>query len=679
MVSAVGRPWFHRCVVALSIALVGCTSSAPQNGAGGGRAGGDAGAPGGKGGDGSVAGGSGFNGTGGSTPSGGGGASPPLGVGGGGGSAIAGAGGTAPATGAAGAAGAAGAHASCPPVGSRIDVPATPVSGKVTINGAHVGDDNTNGAIVALTRSGPSAFLDDQALLPFDTNGAYSTLVMPGTYEVRYLSRQFAEPGAPTNMGANYGGVTLRRGVVVGTSPLSLDVDVPAATVSLTATVAGKALTKAVYNGDGAFSLVSADGDSALLTGKDTAKGAYTALVIPGTYDLVYAGYTSGAGMPVNTAARIQTGIVLGTSPVSLKADLTATKVSIALTAGGTAVAATTDFAIDLTLRTVAGDLVTLARDTTTVNTFSALVVPGTYDLYYGAPNANARAPQSAKVKSGIVVGATPISLAVDVPGTPVSSKATINDLPLASTMGLYLQNAAGLTFGLRNDGTSAPVTPGTYDLYFNQGSLTGSAPMNKTTRIKTGIVVADAPVNLDLEIPVATLSGKITLNGATLSDPKMSDGDLFLADDTGGSVRLTRVTAGTYSTLVIAGTYDLYFKVTSDNLGVPANSYGLVKKGIVVGVSSTPIALDLDIPFVAVASTVTVNGAPLPSTDNNRGIIEFYGDHGDIALVVPVTSSTVAISVPVIPGVYELYYHLYGGAAVPINGLGYLGCATVR
>ena len=54
-------------------------------------------------------------------------------------------------------------------------------------------------------------------------------------------------------------------------------------------------------------------------------------------------------------------------------------------------------------------------------------------------------------------------------------------------------------------------------------------------------------------------------------------------------------------------------------------------------------------------------------------------GDHGDVALVVSVSSSTAVLSVPVIPGVYELYYHLYGGPAVPINGLGYLGCVTVR
>jgi hypothetical protein len=306
---------------------------------------------------------------------------------------------------------------------------------------------------------------------------------------------------------------------------------------------------------------------------------------------------------------------------------------SVALTAAGAPVAPSSDFAIDLSLRSAGGDSVALTPDTPTSKSFSALVVPGTSDLYYSAPNANARAPQSAMVKSAIVVGTTPLSLAV-----------------------------------------------GTYDLYFNQGSRLGSAPMNQTTRIKTGIVVAGAPVNLDMEIPVATLSGTITLNGATLSDPKMSDGDLFLADETGGSVRLTRVTAGTYSTLVIAGTYDLHFKVTNDNLGVPANSYGLVKKGIVVGVSSTPVTLDLDIPFVAVASTATVNGAPIPSTSNDRGIIEFYGDHGDVALVVPVSSSTAVLSVPVIPGIYELYYHLYaGGPAVPINVLGYLGCVTVR
>lgn len=63
---------------------------------------------------------------------------------------------------------------------------------------------------------------------------------------------------------------------------------------------------------------------------------------------------------------------------------------------------------------------------------FSAVVIPGTYDLYYSS-SAGAGIPTNAqsRFRRGIVVSDSPLSLDLDVPGTTVSGSVTVNGSPI--------------------------------------------------------------------------------------------------------------------------------------------------------------------------------------------------------------------------------------------------------
>jgi len=432
-------------VVLAIVTAFGCGSSAPATGneTGGGGKGGSSGAAGGSANGGGAGGGS--HGSGGVIGPGG--ASGGSGDGGGAAGGSSGSGGV-PAGGAAGTghggtSGGAG-GGDCPSLGTMIDLSATTVSGTITVNGARVTDvSQGSGAISLVGAGGDRAQLGTSWLAA----GSYSVLVMPGTYDLVY-DQDLPGPALPVNSGA-----TLRNGIVVGASPLALDVDIPATNVSITSTI-----NHAPFGGGardfhkGGFALVNATGDSAHLTDRGT-----SAAVLPGTYDLVFNGSGLGSDMPTNSAALIQSGIVVGAAPVSLNVDVTATKVWLTLTINGVAIPAPNGTTIDASLRSASGDVVQLLFDASS-NLLTAWVIPGTYDLYYTFSNIDGVSNQSAKIRTGLVVADTTVTTTVDVTATPVSIAATINGAAPTGANGqfeLFLRGAAGETFGLPNDGSS--------------------------------------------------------------------------------------------------------------------------------------------------------------------------------------------------------------------------------
>jgi hypothetical protein len=110
-------------------------------------------------------------------------------------------------------------------------------------------------------------------------------------------------------------------------------------------------------------------------------------------------------------------------------------------------------------------------------------------------------------------------------------------------------------------------VIAGTYDLIYDGGSGAG-VPKNYATTLKRGIVVGSSPVSLDIDISAVNVSGSVTLNGAKLTGSINDDGEgsLSLRDATGGQGVLSWLHAGSYSTLIIPGTYDLVPRPKSCN-----------------------------------------------------------------------------------------------------------------
>ena len=93
-------------------------------------------------------------------------------------------------------------------------------------------------------------------------------------------------------------------------------------------------------------------------------------------------------------------------------------------------------------------------------------------------------------------------------------------------------------------------------------------------------------------------------MNGAQV--PQASGTANLSLRNAGDNVALGTTAAGSYSRLVVPGTYDLYYAVATAGTGVPSNAAVKVQSGIVV----ESLALNIDVPTTAVSGTITGTGA---------------------------------------------------------------------
>jgi len=142
---------------------------------------------------------------------------------------------------------------------------------------------------------------------------------------------------------------------------------------------------------------------------------------------------------PANRLARLHEGVVVAAGAATvLDADVPATTVSGVITINGAALAA--GDTVNLSLRNAAGDTVPIAASST--GSYSARVVPGSYDVTYtagdAAPGTTTPANQLALIATGVVIGAAaPTRLDVNIPSATVAGSIAIN----------------GVAAGLRNSG----------------------------------------------------------------------------------------------------------------------------------------------------------------------------------------------------------------------------------
>jgi hypothetical protein len=280
-----------------------------------------------------------------------------------------------------------------------------------------------------------------------------------------------------------------------------------------------------------------------------------------------------------------------------------------------------------------------------------------------------------------------------------VSGRVTVNGAALSAPEGepvLALQRSDGDKSDISLDAAGAfrvVVVPGTYDLVYGGPSHDG-APVNVSTKVRRGVVIGDSAMRLDVDIPATNVSGSVTLNGETVTGASGDGGGggyLFLADAEGAQAVLSTLADGSFSTLVIRGSYDLYYGSFEGSLGrapnVPINRRAKLKEGIVVG--EAPLALDWDVEAVRVAGTVVVNGAAIPDPKFGAGEVFLEGPDGDSGRLAFTSSestdpndlATGAYSALVIPVRYELYYRAYNGrgAVIPTNSRAHLGCFDVQ
>ena len=449
----------------------------------------------------------------------------------------------------------------------NLDVPMGQVAGVFKLGGSPTSVlDSGRISLVSTTAGGAS-------INAGETTGAFSVRVVTGTYDLYY--------GGPSPSGTSSSapltpGLRLASGVsVTSAATTTLEVDVPVVRVRGAVTING---VSAAASGEGEVRLRSALGGRDVLFASNTT-AAFNLPVVPGTYDLVYAQVLKGTALPVNRSAVFRKGVVIPAGPtVTLNVDVPAVTISGALTLNGASVAGTSGTG-SVQLSTPDGDLVALGS--LSAGTYSALVVPGTYDIYYSGQGASAAAaPRNTKVllKSAVVVPAEGATLDIDVPSATVTGTLTINGAVVSSPGDegqVFLRGASGdAPLGLTSAGTYAtPVVPGTYDVFYKATTASALAPRNTSARLKTGVVVAaTGKTTLNIDVASVAAAGMIKIDGATVTD-MLDFGNLALRGaTTGDEIELGPTYAGAYATRVVPGIYDVVYTVFNNKDRAPIN-----------------------------------------------------------------------------------------------------------
>ncbi len=504
-----------------------------------------------------------------------------------------------------------------------LDIPVSTVSGSITLGGAALPSTNTNydGADIYLVAkdTGAAHYIGGYSYQYQSSGnytlrtGTYGGKVLAGTYDVlyrRYWDSTYNTVSRTTASETHVAGYRLlKQNVVIAPGAVTLDLDIPVSTVGGTITLGGAALPSTNTNYDGAdIYLVAKDTGAAHYIGGYSYQyqssgnytlrtGTYGGKVLAGTYDVLYRRYWDSTYNTVSRTTASEThvagyrllkqNVVIAPGAVTLDLDIPASTVGGTITLGGAALPSTnTNYD--------GADIYLVAKDT------GAAHYIGGYSYQY--------------------------------------------------------QSSGNYT--LRTGTYGGKVLAGTYDVLYRRYWDSTYNTVSRTTAsethvagyrlLKQNVVIAPGAVTLDLDIPVSTVSGSITLGGAALPSTNTNyDGaDIYLvAKDTGAAHYIGgysyqyqssgnyTLRTGTYGGKVLAGTYDVlyrrYWDSTYNTVSRTTASethvagYRLLKQNVVIAPGA--VTLDLDIPVSTVGGTITLGGAALPSTNTNYDGADIY------------------------------------------------------
>jgi hypothetical protein len=461
--------------------------------------------------------------------------------------------------------------------------------------------------------------------------------------------------GGTTGVGGAVG-TTCAGGAGGTASNVGYDIDVPSATVAGTFSINGTPFTSTTDSG-GVYLRTAAD---SVILG-DISAGSYSVRVVPGTYDVVYT--WGGVGDPIaphNNLAKLRSVTISGTGTTTLDVDVPSVVLTGAITIGGASVTSATDAGY-LYLKNAAGDNVNLTQ--TSVGTYSARVVPGTYDIYYQGTKPGATAPhnQSAKLKSFVVAATGTTTMDIDVPSVVMSGMLTMNGAANTSTSDagtITLRTSSGdfVSLGSTANGSySVRVVPGSYDIYFNETAAGAQAPQNGNAKLRSIVIPGTGSTAMDIDVPSVAISGTVKVNGAITSMTDYGAIYLLTAED---SVGLGVTYAGSYAARVIPGSYDVVYEARTPGATAPGNRSAKLQSITVAATGTT--TLNVDVPSVVVSGTLKINGTTVTSTSDagNLSLETATGDSVSLG-----STSAGSYSVHAIPGTYDLTYRGYSSS----------------
>lgn len=530
-----------------------------------------------------------------------------------------------------------------------LDLKAIRVHGVVTLNGAPLPDADAGRGQLQFR----SAVSGDSAKLSLGAAGpaSYDVTLPPGSYDVVFsgdaaLCDAASTPAMPCNTGV------LRKAVTLNTDGV-LDLDVPAATVQGKVTVNGAPMPSASLP-RGHIEFVDAKGN-AVQSRSFGASGsaAYAMMLLPGTYDVVWDGNSSGCGqaggVPCNRGV-VKADVAISRSGV-LDLDVPAATVRGSVSVNHLPMPSAGGDRGRLGFVGASGDRVeTQSFGSSGAAAYAITLISGTYDVTWkgnaalcnrGAPgvpcNDGTLKQAAALTQSGV--------LDVDVPAVQVQGKVTVNGAPMPSApvhRGALSFSRGRTEFETPDFGATGlanyavTLLSGSYDVSWHgnpslcdQGAGPG-VPCNEA--IVEHAVRLSANGVLDVEVPAARVQGEVTINRAVMPDAPAVRGSLGFSASGNDKIdpfvtsSFGATGPASYDATLVAGSYDVQWLGNhdlcraADPSSVPCND-AVIKSGVSLGADGV---LDLDVPSVKLRGQVTLNGAPLPDASADRGTLRF-------------------------------------------------------
>jgi hypothetical protein len=229
----------------------------------------------------------------------------------------------------------------------------------------------------------------------------------------------------------------------------------------------------------------------------------------------------------------------------------------------------------------------------------------------------------------------------------------------------------------------SRVIVPGTYDVIYSRLMGETIVPRNARAVIATGVELT-AGGALDINIPVVTVQGQLTLDGGAFPGSNYNRARIWLQGATeGDTLSLGTTESPSYTAPVVPGGYDVVYEGLISTGVVPENAWGVVSRGHLivkpkgVGGSPRPATLDVNVQSGLLVADVTLWGQPTPNSIYENGAIYAVSVEGDRVEVGQTRQG--GGSVRLLAGDYGLHYaRLMGEAIVPHNGDARVGSATV-
>lgn len=288
----------------------------------------------------------------------------------------------------------------------------------------------------------------------------------------------------------------------------------------------------------------------------------------------------------------------------------------------------------------------------------------------------------------------------VDVPMVHVTGQVRVNGSTMpngSADRGSIAFSLGDSTLATKSFGSSGAATyvasllPATYRVIWNGNEATcpnlagPAAPCNSGTLLDA--IALDNDGVLDIDVPAATVTGNVTIDGAPMSSASAARGELRFQAEAEGAEPATVVTfgpsgAGTFQTTLLEATYRVSWHGNASLCDgtvappVPCNA-GTVLDNLALGGNGN---VDVDVSTVVVQGAVTVNGSPMSDAGGERGHLSFTlaNDDEEEEYAAPAFGATgpAHYLLRLITGTYRVDFHGEPArcvdptpASVPCNG----------